>query len=89
MLNPDIVICLSGGVVHAVYAKDVDQSVAIVDWDAYPEDADLPDVVVIHRDGAQQAAFVGRLQSDPFASFYGSEAEQAIHALEEKHAQPS
>lgn len=90
MLKPDIVICLSGGVVQAVYAHDLDLSVAVVDWDAYPEDADLPGVVLIERNGQQQAAFVGKLDSDPMTSLAGSDAEQAIQSLGQKnHAERS
>lgn len=84
MLKPDIVICLSGGVVQAVYAHDLDLSVVVVDWDAYPEDADLPGVVLIERNGERGAAFVAKLESDPIRSLAGSDAEQAIKTLEQK-----
>ena len=90
MLKPDIVICLSGGVVQAVYAHELDLSVVVVDWDAYPEDADLPGVVLIERNGERRAAFIGKLESDPITGLTGSDAEQAIQALEQKnHAERS
>jgi hypothetical protein len=80
MPGPDIVICLSGGAVQAVFAAKPNARVAIVDWDADLEDQDLPGVVVIEREGRKVPAFVVQFNTQQLAALKGSDAEQAIRA---------
>jgi hypothetical protein len=80
MPPPDIVICISGGVVQAVFASQPKTTVAIVDWDADLEDHDLPGVVVIERDGRKVPAFVVQFKTQSWPALKGSDAEQAILA---------
>lgn len=84
MAKPGIVICVSGGVVQTVFASRPDIAVTVIDWDADPEDHDLPGVVAIERDGVTTCAFVSKLTTDPLSSLQGGDAEQAIRAMEAK-----
>jgi len=82
MEKPEIVICLSGGVVQSVYASDPNAEVRVVDWDADLEDSDLPGVVVVKFRGRSAAAYVSQLDCEPLANLAGSDIEQAIEAAE-------
>lgn len=84
MPKPGIVICLSGGVVQAVFAAKPATTVAIVDWDADLEDHDLPGFVVIKRNARKSAAFVVQFQTQPLARLAGSDAELALKATRTK-----
>ena len=84
MPKPGIVICVSGGVVQAVYASEADINVTLIDWDADPEDHDLPGVVTIERDGITSCAYVSDLTTDPLSSLQGGDAEEAMRVAETK-----
>ena len=84
MPRPGIVICLSGGVVQAVFAAKPATTVAIVDWDADLEDHDLPGVVVIKRNTRKSAAFVVQFQTQPLTRLTGSDADLALKAARTK-----
>lgn len=82
MAKPGIVICVSGGVVQAVFASRPDIAVTVIDWDADSEDYDLPGVVAIERDGITTCAFVFELTTDPLSKLSGSDTAVALRAME-------
>jgi hypothetical protein len=80
MPKPGIVICLSDGLVEAVFAAKPETTVAIVNWDADLEDHDLTGVVVFERNGRKVPALVVQFKTQPLANINGSDAEQALRA---------
>lgn len=84
--NPSIVLCVADGAVQAAYAPQADLLVSVIDWDADPEHAHLPGVVVIESDETALAAYVSELTTDSLDSLEGGDAEKAILAAQIKAA---
>jgi hypothetical protein len=82
--NPQVVICVSGGVIQEIFASDRDTGIVVVDWDSQVHDRNDPHVVCIRVGGRPRYVKVADFPPQPLAELAGTDADRAVEAAFEQ-----
>lgn len=84
MNNPQVVICISGGVIQEIFTSDRDTGIVLLDWDAERTTAHDPAVVSVHLADRNKLVRVIDFTPQPLAELAGTDAELAVEAAFEE-----